>query len=609
MFKNFFILLILTVVVAVPFILREAPPEGAWKAGDPVLVIVTPHNEAIRYEFERGFSAWHQVKFGSPVKIDWRSIGGTTEIMRYLQSEFTASGKRWWTGLGNDWPTGATEAVVSRSPPAEKPPADEVKKGEDAIKSWEARQVKIKELYDAFRKTDDPKQFTSGMDLFFGGGEIDHSNAARSGLNVPVIERLPKELFTADGVALIPEKLSGETWRTPAVIGTVVSGFGICYNTDRLAELNWDGIPDQWADLADPKFFRQVGLADPTKSGSVSKAFELIIQQRIYEVVYEAGFDDAKINAYEKAIADYIKLKDKEYKRGELPPDVPADYQQAIERGWAEGLWRVQKIGANARYFTDSASKVPIDVSMGDAAVGMCIDFYGRFQAQISGTHAGRTHMGYVTPVGGSSISCDPVSLLRGAPHSEIALRFIEFAISEDGQRLWSYKPGTPGGPEKYALRRLPIRRDFYASTQPSFNANFERHKANAVDDLASPLIDPYQVAKTFTYRSRWTGPLFGIQRELIRVMCIDSADELKSTWGAIIKKGGPGSDSNRAAIQLMEQLPNVELTNANNNKEIFELNWRTAADVSKRFKSLEYVRVWTTFYRENYRKASKAMP
>ena len=65
--------------------------------GISILVIVTPHNEAIRYEFERGFSAWHQQKYGSPVKIDWRSIGGTTEIMRYLKSEFAADMKRWWT--------------------------------------------------------------------------------------------------------------------------------------------------------------------------------------------------------------------------------------------------------------------------------------------------------------------------------------------------------------------------------------------------------------------------------------------------------------------------------------------------------------------------------
>jgi ABC-type Fe3+ transport system substrate-binding protein len=33
--------------------------------------------------------------------------------------------------------------------------------------------------------------------------------------------------------------------------------------------------------------------------------------------------------------------------------------------------------------------------------------------------------MHYVTPAGGSSVSCDPIGLVRGAPHRELAVRFI----------------------------------------------------------------------------------------------------------------------------------------------------------------------------------------
>jgi iron(III) transport system substrate-binding protein len=70
--RNLAILLLLAAIVALPFLLREKETQGAtggWHAGDPVLVIVTPHNEAIRYEFERGFSRWHHAKYGKPVKI------------------------------------------------------------------------------------------------------------------------------------------------------------------------------------------------------------------------------------------------------------------------------------------------------------------------------------------------------------------------------------------------------------------------------------------------------------------------------------------------------------------------------------------------------------
>ena len=108
----------------------------------------------------------------------------------------------------------------------------------------------------------------------------------------------------------------------------------------------------------------------------------------------------------------------------------------------------MRRIGANARYFTDSASKVPIDVSTGDAAAGLAIDFYGRYQAETSKAPDGAYRMQYVTPEGGSSVSADPISLLRGAPHRELAVRFIEFVLAPEGQRLWTYAPGTRGGPQ-----------------------------------------------------------------------------------------------------------------------------------------------------------------
>jgi iron(III) transport system substrate-binding protein len=626
MIRNAVILLVLATVVALPFVFRREAPAGDWEEGDPVLVIVTPHNEAIRYEFGRAFSRWHQEKYGKPVKIDWRSIGGTTEIMRFLKSSFAADMKRWWLAKGGNWPEGMSDEVVSDRPPTTRPSPEQFShlppaEAAAAQEAWVAAQQKRLEIYNAVRRVDDPAQFTSKIDIFFGGGEYDHSSAFRAGLTVPPWPEgeAPSHLFVGPGgVELIPERISGETWRTPAVLGNVVSTFGICYNTDRLRDLGVTVPPRAWADLADPVYFRQVGVADPTKSGSIAKAFEMIIHQRIRQAVGAAGFDDAQIDEFEKAIAAYAKEKGAAYTRGELPPGVPEAYQQAIERGWLEGLWLVQKIAANARYFTDSASKVPIDVSMGDAAVGMSIDFYGRYQAQVSGTHGGQAHMHYVTPVGGSSVSCDPISLLRGAGGNgnsdaerrelrQVAVRFVEFVLSEEGQRLWTYKPGSPGGPEKFALRRLPIRRDFYPSSQPEIQASFEKHRTYAVDDLGDPTVDPYQLARTFVYRARWTGSHFGIQRDLIRAMCLDSADELRAAWRAIIDSGGP--QKNPRAIELMQQPPVVELRSRGRGGRVerVELNWRTAPDISKRYENLEYMRKWTTAFRDQYCAAEAA--
>ena len=62
------------------------------------LVIVSPHWEGLRYEFARAFSAWHQENFGTPVEVDWRDLGGSSENVRFVISEFKQSP----TGIGVD---------------------------------------------------------------------------------------------------------------------------------------------------------------------------------------------------------------------------------------------------------------------------------------------------------------------------------------------------------------------------------------------------------------------------------------------------------------------------------------------------------------------------
>ena len=99
-----------------------------------------------------------------------------------------------------------------------------------------------------------------------------------------------------------------------------------------------------------------------------------------------------------------------------LRPSVPRAYQDAIEKGWLDGVSLIQRIGANARYFTDSANKVPLDVGAGNAAAGICIDFYGLFEADVAnGPRGAFGPMGFRTPAGESGVSADPALLLRGS--------------------------------------------------------------------------------------------------------------------------------------------------------------------------------------------------
>jgi hypothetical protein len=134
--------------------------------------------------------------------------------------------------------------------------------------------------------------------------------------------------------------------------------------------------------------------------------------------------------------------------------------------------------------------------------------------------------VGFIMPVGGTSISVDPIAMLRGAPEPELATAFMEYVLSDEGQRLWGFRAGVTGGPEKGALRRLPVRRDFY------------------VPELTALMSDgsemPYEKAKAFTYHPEWTGPAFSAIRFLIRVLCVDTHEEQRFAWQRLIETDFP---------------------------------------------------------------------
>ncbi|HNR93098.1 MAG TPA: extracellular solute-binding protein [Kiritimatiellia bacterium] len=580
MTRNLSILAVLAAVVALPFVFRQETGVREWREGDPVLVVITPMNEAIRHEYALGFSRWHAENFGSPVKVDWRNIGGTTEISRYLTSEFVSSFRAWWTAQGRPWRGDGAAIILSKSfnPDAKPGDVDEA--------DW-AEQCS---MYAAFRGTDDPQAFSSRIDMYFGGGAYDGDSATRQGLLVPAWapEEIPPGLLATDaGAELIPPGMSGEVWRTPTWYGTTLSTFGICYNRDRMLAQGMDRDPEHWADLADPRWFGTLGLADPTKSGSIAKAFETIVQVQCRHAVEAAGFGPM-IDDYELRIAA-AKLAP-----GQMPEGVPEEYQQAVETGWMNGLRLIQKIGANARYFTDSASKVPLDVGMGNAAAGLAIDFYGRFEAQVSNAGHGRESMAYVTPRGESGVSSDPISLLRGAPRREIAQRFIQYLLSEEGQKLWCYRVGEPGGPQKYALQRFPIRRDFYPSDNPVFQAAHERHRAHTTEDMSRPSLDAYRLAEEYVYRPRWTAGHFGLFRDLVRAMCMDAGKELRMAWGEIVARGGP-----EACPRAMDALQRLPL-------EPEPLTWTSGLALGRKYDRIDLLREWTIQYRAQYAEAAR---
>lgn len=433
---------LLGLLIALPIALRENTGEGLGSQARR-LVVITPHGESIRREFARAFGERWKREHGEDVYVDWRSPGGTSEIRMLVDA--------------------------------------------------------------SFKVADSERRPGVGIDVMFGGGEPDFASQARKGrfIRLSVLDRHP-DWFGENGA--IPTTFTGE--RLVAADGTWVSvclsEFGICHNPERWRTLGLKA-PETWQDLAQPALRGQLALADPTKSGSVARAFELIVQSEM-----------------QRSLAD--------------PALANLTESQRRAQGWQDGLRLLQRLAANARYFTDSGAKVPLDVAAGDAAAGMCIDYFGRAYAQEKNRHGLR--LVWSAPTSGSTVSGDPVAIFRGSSQAELAQAFVEFVLSPDGQRLWHAPAGSPGGPRWHELHRPPVRRDAYDSGP--------RGDAAAVS--------PYDRHDHLVYRPELTSGAFGTLRKVVKAMCIDSHEELTEAWAAIIAAGMP--EDALAAMSDLSALP-----------------------------------------------------
>ncbi len=62
------------------------------------LVIISPHWEGIKTEFTDGFKKWYKSNYNKDVSLEWIDIGGTSEIIRHINTEFQKNPK----GIGID---------------------------------------------------------------------------------------------------------------------------------------------------------------------------------------------------------------------------------------------------------------------------------------------------------------------------------------------------------------------------------------------------------------------------------------------------------------------------------------------------------------------------
>ncbi len=179
-------------------------------------------------------------------------------------------------------------------------------------------------------------------------------------------------------------------------VGTALEPYGLVYHPKRIARL---GMPEpkDWDDLLNAKLKGEVAQCAPTRSSSSNATYEVMLSMH-----------------------------------GE-------------ERGWE---W-LRKLAANTGHFTARSRDVPTVVAKGEFAAGFAVPSYMAFEEKLAGFD-----LKFVAPKN-AFVTPEPMAILAGARNPKAARAFIEFLLTERGQKVFMERGLFPITP-KYKVQGAP---------------------------------------------------------------------------------------------------------------------------------------------------------
>jgi len=210
-------------------------------------------------------------------------------------------------------------------------------------------------------------------------------------------------------------------------VGTALEPYGLVYHPRRLQRL---GVPElkEWDDLLHPKLKGEVAQCAPTRSSSSNATYEVMLSLF-----------------------------------GE-------------DKGWE---W-LRKLAANTGHFTARSRDVPTVVAKGEFAAGFAVPSYMAFEEKLAGFD-----LKFVAPRN-AFVTPEPMAILAGARNPKAARAFIEFLLTERGQRVFMERGLFPLTP-KYKVQGPPgSTAELAVQFTGGVRSYFDQEVANVYDETVA---------------------------------------------------------------------------------------------------------------------------
>ena len=263
------------------------------------------------------------------------------------------------------------------------------------------------------------------VDIFWGGESALFEKLAEQKLLQKV--DLSREAWDSIPVSIgtpkpIPLKDKDGYW-----VGTALEPYGLVYHPKKIQRL---GIPEprEWDDLLNPKLKGEVAQCAPTRSSSSNATYEVILSMH-----------------------------------GE-------------DRGWD---W-LRKLAGNTGLFTARSRDVPTVVAKGEFAAGFAVPSYMAFEEKLAGFD-----LKFVAPKN-AFVTPEPMAILAGARNPKAARAFIEFLLSERGQRIFMERGLFPLTPKYKVQGPTGSTAEMAVEFTGGVRSYFERDVSNVYDEAVA---------------------------------------------------------------------------------------------------------------------------